>query len=54
MNWEVSYADICRGCMKDEGEMLHMYDDDNLNRKNMHLKLKEFAGIEVRLIYFST
>ena len=50
INWEASYANICRGCMTDEGELHHIYDNKDYFNANIHGKLTEVTGIEVRLL----
>ncbi|XP_033186966.2 uncharacterized protein LOC117155269 isoform X1 [Bombus vancouverensis nearcticus] len=47
MNWEISCADMCRACMKVDGVLLPMYDDDTISQKNLPNKLAELASIEI-------
>ncbi|XP_050593162.1 zinc finger protein 329-like isoform X2 [Bombus affinis] len=47
MNWEISCADMCRACMKVDGVLLPMYDDDTISQKNLPNKLAELASIQI-------
>ena len=47
MSWEISCADMCRACMKVDGILLPMYDDDTIRQKNLPDKLAELASIKI-------
>ncbi|XP_078044655.1 uncharacterized protein LOC144474058 isoform X1 [Augochlora pura] len=47
MSWEISCADMCRACMKVDGVLLPMYDDDTISQKNLPDKLAELASIRI-------
>ncbi|CAK9801271.1 Zinc finger protein 77 [Anthophora quadrimaculata] len=47
MSWEISCADMCRACMKVDGVLLPMYDDDTISQKNLPDKLAELASIQI-------
>ncbi|KAK9299655.1 hypothetical protein QLX08_007446 [Tetragonisca angustula] len=47
MSWEISCADMCRACMKVDGVLLPMYDDDTIRQKNLPDKLAELASIQI-------
>ncbi|OAD52867.1 hypothetical protein WN48_11276 [Eufriesea mexicana] len=47
MSWEISCADMCRACMKVDGVLLPMYDDDTISKKNLPDKLAELASIQI-------
>lgn len=49
MNWEVSFTDMCRACMKVDGNLLSMYDDENdaIRRKNLPDKLSDLTSIQI-------
>ncbi|KAG7210720.1 hypothetical protein KM043_012219 [Ampulex compressa] len=47
MSWEIACADMCRACMKVDGVLLPMYDDDTISRKNLPDKLAELASIQI-------
>lgn len=55
MSWEISCTDMCRACMKVDGVLLPMYDDDTISQKNLPNKLAELASIQVNSkILFTT
>ena len=47
MSWEISCTDMCRACMKVDGVLLPMYDDDTIRQKNLPDKLAELASIQI-------
>ncbi|CAL7950112.1 unnamed protein product [Xylocopa violacea] len=47
MSWEIICADMCRACMKVDGVLLPMYDDDTISQKNLPDKLAELASIQI-------
>ncbi|PBC30360.1 Zinc finger protein [Apis cerana cerana] len=47
MSWEITCANMCRGCMKVDGVLLPMYDDDTISQKNLPDKLAELASIQI-------
>ncbi|XP_015434399.1 PREDICTED: zinc finger and SCAN domain-containing protein 10-like [Dufourea novaeangliae] len=47
MSWEISCADMCRACMKVDGVLLPMYDDDTISQKNLPDKLAELVSIQI-------
>ncbi|XP_054011976.1 zinc finger protein 239-like isoform X1 [Hylaeus anthracinus] len=47
MSWEISCADMCRACMKVDGVLLPMYDDDTISQKNLPDKLAELTSIQI-------
>ncbi|XP_043250122.1 zinc finger protein 436-like [Colletes gigas] len=47
MSWEISCADMCRACMKVDGVLLPMYDDETISQKNLPDKLAELASIQI-------
>ncbi|XP_066588049.1 zinc finger protein 665-like [Prorops nasuta] len=47
MSWEVAFADMCRACMKVDGNLLHMYDDEASGIKNLPHKLAELTSIQI-------
>ncbi|XP_011497816.1 PREDICTED: zinc finger protein 83-like [Ceratosolen solmsi marchali] len=47
MNWEISWADMCRACMEVEGVLLPLYDDDEINDNDLPSKLAELTSIQV-------
>ena len=50
MNWEISWADMCRACMEAEGELFPLYDDGcETNENDLSNKLAELTSIEVRI-----
>jgi hypothetical protein len=48
MNWEISWADMCRACMEVEGVLLPLYDDDGeISENDLPSKLAEVTSIQV-------
>lgn len=48
MSWEVSFADMCRVCMKVDGRLLDMY-DDNIKNYRLSDKLAELTSVKVSI-----
>ncbi|XP_043668181.1 putative zinc finger protein 66 isoform X1 [Vespula pensylvanica] len=47
MSWEVCCRNMCRACMKIDGVLLPMYDDDTISSKNLPEKLTELTSIQI-------
>ncbi|XP_017881050.1 zinc finger and SCAN domain-containing protein 12-like [Ceratina calcarata] len=49
MNCEISFTDMCRACMKVDGNLLSMYDDENdaIRQKNFPNKLSDLTSIQI-------
>ncbi|XP_015599895.1 zinc finger protein 287 [Cephus cinctus] len=47
MSWEISYADMCRACMKVDGVLLPMYGDEIISKKKLPDKLAELTSVKI-------
>ncbi|XP_046814574.1 zinc finger protein 250-like isoform X2 [Vespa crabro] len=47
MSWEVCCRNMCRACMKIDGVLLPMYDDDTISSKNLPEKLTELTSVQI-------
>lgn len=51
MSYEISWVDMCRGCMEVEGTLFPLYNDsDEFKENDLPSKLTELTLVEVSIV----
>lgn len=48
MSWEITWVDMCRGCMEVEGTLIPLFNDgDESSENDLTTKLSELTSVQV-------